>query len=100
MQELLPVNIVIADRNYRIRIEKADEEKVRKTAALINQKIGEFNTQFAGKDMQDFVAMALLWFATEETDAGSASIEQDAALSRLAEIEQLVQQVITPVSKP
>ena len=42
MQELLPVNIVIADRNYRIRIEKADEEKVRKTAALINQKIGEF----------------------------------------------------------
>jgi cell division protein ZapA len=30
MQELLPVNIVIADRNYRIRIEKADEEKVRK----------------------------------------------------------------------
>ena len=100
MQELLPVNIVIADRNYRIRIEKADEEKVRKTAALINQKIGEFKTQFAGKDMQDFVAMALLWFATEETDAGSASIEQDAALSRLAEMEQLVQQVITPVSKP
>jgi cell division protein ZapA len=100
MQELLPVNIVIADRTYRIRIEKADEEKVRKTAALINQKIGEFKAQFAGKDMQDFVAMALLWFATEETDAGSASIEQEAALSRLAEIEQLVQQVITPISQP
>jgi cell division protein ZapA len=98
MQELLPVNIVIADRTYRIRIEKADEEKVRKTAALINQKIGEFKAQFAGKDMQDFVAMALLWFATEETDAGSASIEQEAALGRLAEIEQQIQLAITPIS--
>lgn len=98
MQELIPVNIVIADRNYRIRIEKADEEKVRKTAALINQKIGEFKTQFAGKDMQDFVAMALLWFATEETDAGSATVQQEAALSRLAEMEQLLQQAISPNS--
>ena len=32
MSELIPVNIVIADRNYRLRIEPKDEEMVRKTA--------------------------------------------------------------------
>lgn len=94
MEELIPVNIVIADRSYRIRIEKADEEKVRQTAALINQKITEFKTQFAGKDMQDFVSMALLWFATEETDARSVTIQQAQALTQLRTVEQLVDQAL------
>jgi cell division protein ZapA (FtsZ GTPase activity inhibitor) len=44
MSELIPVNIVIADRNYRLRIEPKDEEMVRKTAGLINDKITEFKT--------------------------------------------------------
>lgn len=94
MEELIPVNIVIADRSYRIRIEKADEEKVRKTAALINQKISEFKTQFAGKDMQDFVSMALLWFATEEADAGSATIQQEHALTQIRTVEQWLDQAL------
>jgi len=94
MEELIPVNIVIADRSYRIRIEKADEEKVRQTAALINQKISEFKTQFAGKDMQDFVSMALLWFATEEADAGSVTIQQEQALTQIRTVEQWLDQAL------
>ncbi|NDA62038.1 MAG: cell division protein ZapA [Chitinophagia bacterium] len=94
MEELIPVNIVIADRSYRIRIAKADEEKVRQTAALINQKIAEFKTQFAGKDMQDFVSMALLWFATEETDAGLATIQQEQAINQIRTVEQWVNQAL------
>ena len=66
MSELIPVNIVIADRSYRLRIQSEDEEAVRKTAALINDKIAEFRSNLAGKDMQDYVAMVLLWFATEQ----------------------------------
>lgn len=65
MSELIPVNILIADRTYRLKIESGDEEMVRKTAGLINEKISDFKTQFAGKDMQDYVSMVLLWFATE-----------------------------------
>jgi cell division protein ZapA (FtsZ GTPase activity inhibitor) len=63
MSELIPVNIVIADRTYRLKIEPADEEMVRKTANTINEKITEFKTSFAGKDTQDYIAMVLLWFA-------------------------------------
>src|SRR5205085_2462817 len=69
MPELIPVNIVIADRSYRIKIEAADEEVVRRTANLINDKITEFRSQFAGKDMQDYVSMVLLWFATDNKHA-------------------------------
>ena len=62
---LIPLNIVIGDRNYRIKILVKDEEIIRKTLKIINDKIIEFRTQFAGKDMQDYIAMVLIWYATE-----------------------------------
>jgi cell division protein ZapA len=64
MQELIPINIVIADRTYRIKTTPADEEAVRRTLKTINDKILEFKTQFAGKDMQDYISMVLIWYAT------------------------------------
>ena len=63
--ELIPANIVIGDRTYRIKILPSDEEVVRKTLKIINDKIMEFRTQFAGKDMQDYISMVLIWYATQ-----------------------------------
>jgi cell division protein ZapA (FtsZ GTPase activity inhibitor) len=51
MQELIPINIVVGDRTYRIRVTAGDEESLRKISKLINDKILEFKTNFAGKDM-------------------------------------------------
>jgi hypothetical protein len=65
MQELIPINIVIGDRSYRIRIKPEDEGAVRGTLKTINDKIIEFKTQFAGKDMQDYASMVILWYATQ-----------------------------------
>jgi hypothetical protein len=61
---LIPLNILIGDRSYRIKILPSDEEKVRGTLKMINSKILEFRSQFAGKDMQDYIAMVLIWYAT------------------------------------
>jgi len=65
MQELIPINVLIGDRTYRVKIDPNDEEPVRKTLKIINDKIIEFKTQFSGKDMQDYIAMVLLWYATQ-----------------------------------
>ncbi len=94
MPELIPVNILIADRSYRLKIEVADEEMVRKTATLINDKIGEFRTQFAGKDMQDYVSMVLLWFATEQNRSGTDQIALGKAAEKLAFLEKLVDKAL------
>ncbi|MEK7199388.1 MAG: cell division protein ZapA [Bacteroidota bacterium] len=94
MPELIPVNILIADRSYRLKIEVADEEMVRKTATLINDKIGEFRTQFAGKDMQDYVSMVLLWFATEQNRSGTDQIALGKAAEKLASLEKLVDKAL------
>ena len=77
-EELIPVNILIADRTYRIKTSPSDEEAVRKTVKLINDKILEFKTNFAGKDMQDYIAMVIIWYATQAsaTSSAAAMIEQ------------------------
>jgi cell division protein ZapA len=87
MQELIPVNIIIGDRSYRIRIDPSDEETVRRTVKLINEKLLEFKTNFAGKDMQDYVAMVLLWYATEQGATPGAEQPQDGLINAIHQME-------------
>ena len=73
MTELIPINILIADRTYRIKTEPENEEVIRKTLKIINDKIMEFKIQFAGKDMQDYIAMVIIWYATQATDTNTST---------------------------
>ena len=93
MDTLIPINIIIADRSYRIKIEPADEEVVRKTIKLINDKIIEYKNQFAGKDMQDYIAMVLLWFVTEQQD-GNLTPELVKVSEQLQNLESLLDQTL------
>ena len=87
MQDLIPINVVIGDRTYRIKIEPRDEEAVRRTLKTINDKIIEYKTQFAGKDMQDYIAMVLLWYATQLPNGQSAG-PSHSLLEGLTRLEQ------------
>jgi cell division protein ZapA (FtsZ GTPase activity inhibitor) len=91
MSELIPVTILIADRTYRLRIHPKDEEVLRKTAKTISEKIIEYKTQFAGKDMQDYVAMVLIWFATEQNAATTQQLEKDNLSGQLETIERMLE---------
>jgi cell division protein ZapA len=85
MQTLIPINVPVGDRTYRIKITPEDEEQVRKTIKTINEKILEYKTEFAGKDMQDYISMVVLWYATQLQSGGSSMLEKDfeEALSRM-----------------
>jgi len=91
MGELIPVNVLIADRTYRLLIHPKDEEVLRKTVKTISEKIIEYKTQFAGKDMQDYVAMVLIWFATEQNAASTQQLEKDNISGQLETIERLLE---------
>ena len=87
MSELIPINILIADRTYRIKTLAKDEEVIRGTLKTINDKILEFKTQFAGKDMQDYIAMVMIWYATQANTEINPSMEKEItdALSKMEE---------------
>lgn len=95
MNQLIAVSAVIADRNYRIKISPEDEEVVRKTLKIINEKIIEFKTNFAGKDMQDYIAMVLIWYATEQHAGTAASIKKENLTEQLDIIEKLLDEHTT-----
>ncbi|MHA4812397.1 cell division protein ZapA [Flavitalea flava] len=94
MQELIPINVVIGDRTYRIKIERADEEQVRKALKTINDKIIEYKTHFAGKDMQDYIAMVLLWYATQLSAGENQSAISSPILEALSKMEQQLDKVL------
>ena len=85
--ELIPINILIGDRSYRIKSLSKDEEVIRKTLKVINQKISEFKTQYAGKDMQDYIAMVLIWYATESASADASQDLQEEFAETLRKID-------------
>ncbi|HNP54580.1 MAG TPA: cell division protein ZapA [Ferruginibacter sp.] len=90
MPDLIPVNILIGDRTYRIRTLPKDEEAVRKTVKLINDKIIEFKTQFAGKDMQDYIAMVIIWYATQLQENGQSENSFQEVSEGLSRLEALL----------
>ena len=94
MAELIPVNIVIADRTYRIKTLSEDEEVIRKTVKLINDKIIEFKTQFAGKDMQDYIAMVIIWYATQSISEKNSSLDQTELLNGLKKLEEQINKAL------
>ena len=97
MESLIPVNIVIGDRSYRIKVNPEHEEHVRKTVKTINDKILEYRTAFAGKDMQDYIAMVLIWYATEVTATnakGTDTTDETAAAESLKKIEMQIDQLL------
>lgn len=90
MNELIPISALIGDRTYRIKAEPSDEEVVRRRIKTINDKIIEFKSKFAGKDMQDYIAMVLIWFATEQTESVAADVENEDVTHKLNTIERLL----------
>ncbi len=92
--ELIPVNIPIGDRTYRIKVTVDNEEVVRKTVKIINEKIVEFKTNFSGKDMQDYISMVLIWLATEQTKENEHLVALNDVSVKLAHLEKQIEKAL------
>ena len=60
----IQINITIMEKAYRITVVRADEEKVRKAVAMINEMVKSYARHYTFKDVQDVLAMTALHFAT------------------------------------
>src|SRR6476469_3219044 len=95
MNDLIPVNVTIGDRTYRVRLSPDEEQIVRSSEKLINDKIAEFKLLYAGKDMQDYISMVLLWFTTEQTKPGHNVVADTAdTIKKLNHIESMLDKLL------
>jgi len=65
---MLSIKVQIAERFYPLKIKQQDEEKIRKAAKLINDKVLQYKQRYTDKDAQDFMAMAALQFVINLLD--------------------------------
>lgn len=83
----MTINITIADKQYRLTVARADEEKVRRAVTLINDTVKSYSQHYSFKDNQDLLAMTALQFATQvvkqETDKSFNSQHLERKLNEL-----------------
>jgi cell division protein ZapA len=89
--EELTITVNIADRPYRLKIKREEEEIIRKAVKEIELRIKEYSEHFAFNDKQDLMSMVLLHYASTvqklETDAMAG---ENMIISRLRKMENLI----------
>jgi cell division protein ZapA len=61
----LTITVKIAERPYRLKVTREEEEAVRRAADFINEKTKEYADQYAFNDRQDLLAMTAMHFALQ-----------------------------------
>jgi len=87
MDEEFSINVTIADRRYPMRINRSEEEKIRKAAKIINERILQYQQRYSGKDNQDCLAMSALQFVIQIMDVMDQSNDQP-TMKQIGEINE------------
>ena len=87
----LTISVTIADRPYRLKIKRDEEETVRNAANEINSKLKSYAENFAFNDKQDLLAMVTLEKTTESLMMkNSLNMNEKEISSKLVEIDNLL----------
>jgi len=62
----LAIKIRIADREYPMKVDPTDEERVRRAGKLLNEKLKQYKDRFGIDDKQDLLAMVAFESLTEK----------------------------------
>jgi cell division protein ZapA (FtsZ GTPase activity inhibitor) len=73
----LSISVSIADRSYKLAVEKEQEELVRKAVRTIDIRLKEYSNNYAYKDKQDLLAMVALEFTTSYLQAERKNAEKE-----------------------
>jgi len=77
----ISIKINIADRVYPLKVNMEEEEIIRRAAKLINDRIKEYQENYAVKDKQDLLSMCVLHYATSSLKADKKVAVEDTELT-------------------
>jgi len=87
MEDKLSIRVNVADRYYPLKIDRNDEEKIRKAAKMINEKVLQYKERYSDKDLQDFLAMAALQFVIKLIER-ETKFDVSPVLDELTELDE------------
>ena len=87
----ISIKINIADRVYPLKVDMEEEEIVRRAAKLINDRIKEFQENYAVRDKQDLLSMCVLHYATATLRAEKKMSEEGTEVAdKVYQLDQLL----------
>jgi len=95
MDDKLSIRVNVADRYYPLKVERENEESIRKAARMINEKVLQYKQRYTDKDVQDFLAMAALQYVIKLNEE-EEMLEKDYLPDALKELIQKVEAVLEP----
>ncbi len=89
------IKIKIADREYPMKVNPEDEERVRTAGRIINERIKKYREQFGIEDKQDLLAMVAFDSLVDKLDIESDlnSLDQN-ILEKVSELNNIVTQAL------
>ena len=94
MNDKLTIRVNIVDRFYPLKIERKDEEKIRKAAKTINDTVLQYKKVYVEKDSQDFLAMAALQFVSRMLEKES-EYDLTPVIEDISNIEKQVDEILS-----
>jgi len=95
MDDKLSIRVNVADRYYPLKVESENEERIRKAARMINEKVLQYKQRYVDKDIQDFLAMAALQYVIRLIEM--EEVESDSALEE--GLNELTEKISLSLSK-
>jgi cell division protein ZapA (FtsZ GTPase activity inhibitor) len=87
----ISIKISISDRIYPLKVNTEEEEIVRRAAKVINERIKDYQENYAVRDKQDLLSMALLHYATAALRVESKVQNEDTAVTeKIEELDNLL----------
>jgi cell division protein ZapA len=95
--EKLSIRVSIAERYYPLKIERDDEEKVRRAVSLINEKVLSYKQRHSDKDTQDWLAMVSMFFAMKVVE-GEQNQSLSKAINGLQDLDRMLSEYLDYVT--
>lgn len=89
------ISITVADRPYKLVVEKEQEELFRNSAKLIDKRIKEYSVSYAFKDKQDLLAMVAIEYTVSFLQNEQTTKESELILNdKLAGIDNTLNELL------
>lgn len=88
----LSIKIKIADREYPMKVEQEEEERIRRAGKMVNDKIKLFKSQFGIDDKQDLLAMVAFDTLVERMKVEGGNANDQLLQEKISGLNHLISQ--------
>jgi cell division protein ZapA (FtsZ GTPase activity inhibitor) len=87
----ISIKINIADRVYPLKVNMEEEEIIRRAAKLINDRVKEYQENYAVRDKQDLLSMCVLHYATSSLKSDmKVTVEDTEVAEKVYQLDHLL----------